>query len=199
MESVTRSRLVQLDDHHVRIARAASTDDTRPSLCAVNVTADRIEATDGHMLIQCDPPADMPEDMHGLYRAKDFARIKQLGRNSPAVASRTNGFLVVNEGHGAKATNVDCVDGQYPNTDQVWPKDTDADIRIGLRADMLKKLVASLPNDDAHVWITVPKESVGDARIVTGALTFTVTTGYKGSEPSTVRGLLMPCRWPEDK
>ena len=194
--SETRSQLVELDDHMVRIAHAASTDIAKPSLCAVSITEDRIEATDGHVLVRCDPPADMPEDIRGLYCAKEFGKIRQLAEYLPALVSRTNDRLIVNEGYSPKAMTVECEDGPYPNTDRVWPQDTDADIRIGLRADTLKKLLSALPRDDAHIWITVPKGSVSSAREATAAMTFTVSTGERGNMPSSVRGLIMPCEWP---
>ena len=178
----------QLTREQVLLGRATSDDIARTSLICVELTPERLQACDGHMLVQADAPADMPDDMPGFYLGKAWGKAKQPGKHQPTTIARVNGHLHANPDVPDKLSVIERRDeaGPYPNTDSITPT-SPVVMTVPLVAKTLKKLLSAL-DPDAIIRFDVPASSVADG-ILTGALTFTVV----GSE-SNVHGLIMPGR-----
>lgn len=158
----------------IRIAKVASTDSRRPSLSTVHITADTLEATDGHIMLQS--WGDYPPELHGLWDAKQFAKIKRPEQG----VTRQNGEL-----RDSTTTVIPKIEDQhYPNTDKVWPGERD-EYAFALGADVLRTLAKALPKGDVPVrfYVEAVQHPVSPLRI------------EYDDGTCIIRGLVMPHRW----
>ena len=177
-----------LTREQVLLGRAVSSDTTRGSLCCVHVTNEKLQACDGHMLVEADAPESVPEGIQGDYAGKAWGKMKQASKHSPTVVTRVNGCLHANPCKPDKLTVIERKDnvGPFPNTEAIRATGPVL-VTVPLVAKTLKKLLSAL-DPDAVIRFEVHTSHVAGS-VLTKALPFTVV----GSE-SNVRGLIMPGR-----
>ncbi len=195
----------------------ASTDETRSNLCSAHLRADgTLEATDGHRLVRlgnaaenADPPEACILSREGLEHLERMARAskaKVLQVLTPE--TNGNGALVAYPCHptsvdpetllplplGPKIEAPKVKDAEFPDTEQLWPKDAPA-VRVAVNAYYLKDLAetairhardAGLRGAPVLLELFGTPEELG--KQVHSPIRFSASNPSLGE----VRGLLMP-------
>lgn len=201
--------MMLVDKRALQVTVAASKDITRPILNAVRVRDDgHLEATDGHIMIrvplppqtsdECPETWENPGDkmteclLSGSQLKELDKRLKVSGKQYRSLPILQNASIAKTDDKRATACfgldgdrqGVELVEGQYPDTDNVWPKPGikyhhEVSIGVGL----LQK-IASLATD-GQVIFRFPKDN-------TQGISF-VARGERD-----IHGVVMPMRF-EDK
>ena len=190
---------------HKALAKAASTDESRPSLQAVHADADFVTATDGHILLSVPQSADDPLPA-GLYDAKALQAVKFPRKSSSASAHRENGALLVDvfssDDHmGQPDTTYTVPDrsdaGPFPNYKAVIPT-AESRLRVVLGISQLKKIIAALSDGECDaIEFDFPADSQGACHRTRIRLAG-VVSDYHNTRRTGVTGVMMPRRPLED-
>lgn len=156
-----------LNRFNLNIAALASKEESRYSLCGIQVTKERTCVTDGHCLVTVSAPdlphADIPM-IEGIAPSENPAPFILPAKEALAIASAlpkktmipilNNAFVESGEGDIAKVAvtdlesprifNVKKIAGAYPNIDQVIPSQESAEIAIAVDANLLINILKAL-------------------------------------------------------
>lgn len=190
METTTTYRTV---DKANEITAFASTDKSRRVLHGVHCAADYTEATDGWVMIRVPYAGGSQFGDGGEFEAGRIvpsAAIKEaltkLNKVVPVVKLETENGQKVNltrlDGDSKRVMSVTAIEGQFPNTDQVWPGE-EPKFSITLNGELLAKIAAyavkhgadqatpeirfDFTDNMAPVVFTIP---IGDGRKASGVL-----------------------------
>ena len=152
---------------NLNVAKCASTEKNRYNLNGIHFTKDFCEATNGHILARITYPTQFPleEIPNQLIKTglkddlKDFIIPLDGVKNIPIVKGKVSmpilaeTYIDVEQSNNNgtvkfQTTNLETtptaeirkIDGQYPDTSQVWPKDEDAVFEICLNAEYVKRI-----------------------------------------------------------
>lgn len=200
-----REGVMLVDKRALQVTTAASTDPTRYVLGVVRVRDDgHFEATDGTILIKVPlPPQTLDECPEGWENPGDKMvgsllsagqlkeldkRLKIKGRQYPTRPFLQNASIAKVDDKKAAACfgldgdrqGIELIEGQYPNTDKIWPKpETKYHHEVAIGAGLLRK-IADLATE-GQVIFRFPKDN-------TQAISFTAL-GKRH-----VQGIVMPMR-----
>lgn len=152
----------------------------------LDVVTSELSATDGRILAVI--PCEVEEGDSGGLIPRDAIKIARTGCKAEQATVKANGSV---KAHG-KAGIVEMTrpDGQFPRYADVIPPQCSDDLRIGLNAELLWKLVQALGESPEHGYGV-------ELRIRRGAFTgnaLTAPIGVRmlGAPPTGARGVIMP-------
>jgi DNA polymerase III sliding clamp (beta) subunit (PCNA family) len=130
-----------------QVIHAAATEETRPVLAAACIRKDKLIAANGFVMAETTLEGIHEEHEDLLIPAKDLLKAKDI-KNMGRIMFHNNGEagkarLIDNEGEKV----VTLVNGTFPNTELLWPKD-EPKFRIGLSCEVLSTLLKVAGKDN---------------------------------------------------
>ena len=138
---------MQVDKRALQVTVAASTDPSRPTMNSVHVRDDgHLEATNGEIMVKVPLPTQTPDDCPDTWENPSdkmegcilsAGQLKELDKRLKSNGKQHRHLPMLQHASISKTSDtkatacfgldgdrqgIDLIEGQYPNTDQVWPK-----------------------------------------------------------------------------
>jgi len=182
----------QAAKHVMSLRLMASTEETRPNLQCIHLRKDGYaEATDGHALARCKYERPDGGTLEMLLPVDIAGVAQRLGGKEALLELRREESLacVAALEHEVSAPEVV---GDYPKTDDVWPKGAPV-FEVALNAGLLFRLARALSIGKGQNRVV----RLGFFSTTTGDTTPILVSPYASDEPEPPQGVIMPCRLAE--